>query len=189
MKVVLPGPVADQLAELAKAVQESPSTLAARMIRHGVAVAAKDGKIRPLRPAQAMIVRGRSIGRPSWLEPYGGDAAWRKRMWGEIVALHGRYPKALAQLKDEWWTEELHTEILCALASWRAELDEKAQDPREEIAFHAQLADYAHRLQKESTGITTTWKPGAPPDGWVGTTPDRDAETSASRLPNAGHGD
>jgi predicted transcriptional regulator len=27
MKVVLPDPVADQLAELAKAVQESPSTL------------------------------------------------------------------------------------------------------------------------------------------------------------------
>jgi hypothetical protein len=98
-----------------------------------------------------------------------GDAAWRNRMWGEIVALHGRYPKSLAQLKDEWWTEELHTEILCALASWRTELDEKAQDPREEIAFHSQLADYAHRLQKESTGITATWKPGAPPDSWAGT--------------------
>ena len=169
MKVVLPGPVADQLAELAKAVQESPSTLAARMIRHGVALAAKDGKIRPLRPAQAMVVGRRSTGRPSWLEPYGGDQAWRKRMWGEIVALHGRYPTALAQLKDEWWIEELHTEILCALASWRAELDEKAQDPREEIAFHAQLADYAHRLQKESNGITATWKPGAPPDDWAET--------------------
>jgi len=32
MKVVLPDPVADQLAELAKAVQESPSTLAAQPI-------------------------------------------------------------------------------------------------------------------------------------------------------------
>ena len=169
MKVVLPGPVAEQLAELAKAVQESPSTLAAHMIRHGVALAVKDGKIRAVRPAQAIGVGRQGAGRPAWLEPYGGDQAWRKRMWGEIVALHGRYPKALAQLKDEWWTEELHTEILCALASWRAELDEKAQDPREEIAFHAQLADYTHRLQKESTGITTTWKPGAPPDDWAGT--------------------
>jgi hypothetical protein len=39
MKVVLPGPVADQLTELAKAVREAPSTLAARIrprpVRYG----------------------------------------------------------------------------------------------------------------------------------------------------------
>jgi hypothetical protein len=37
-------------------------------------------------------------------------------MWGQIVALHGRYPKALAWLQEEWWTDEELLETLCALA-------------------------------------------------------------------------
>lgn len=39
-----------------------------------------------------------------------------------------RQQRGLRPLQDEWWTEELHTEILCAIASWRAELEEAAQD-------------------------------------------------------------
>jgi hypothetical protein len=88
-------------------------------------------------------------------------------MWGAIVALHGRYPRQLGALKDEWWTDESHTETLCALAVWRAEIDDTAQDPREALAFHAQLADYAHALRQEGGGVTKAWKPGAPPAGWV----------------------
>ena len=90
-------------------------------------------------------------------------------MWGAIVALHGRYPKALANLKDEWWTSEAHTEILCALATWRAELDDNGTDPREELAFHTQLNDYTHTLRQEGGGITNTWTPGPPPQEWVDT--------------------
>jgi hypothetical protein len=41
-------------------------------------------------------------------------------------------------------------------------------DPGEQIAFHTQLADYSHKLRQEGTGITTAWKPGAPPDDWAG---------------------
>ena len=73
--------------------------------------------------------------RPPWLEPYGGDAEWRSWMWGGIVALHGRYPTALAELKDGWWKSEAHVETLCALVVWRQWIDDAGRDPREELAF------------------------------------------------------
>ncbi len=89
-------------------------------------------------------------------------------MWGQIVALHGRYPRALAHLKDDWWNDEPHTEMLCALAIWRSELDDAGIDPRDELAFHTQLTDYAHALRQEGGGVTKAWKPGAPPEEWAG---------------------
>jgi hypothetical protein len=167
VKIVLADPVAVQLAELAAGADEAPATLAARMVRNGVALAAKDGKVRPIKPSHTVVGRG-SRGRPPWLEPYGGDPEWRAQMWGAIVALHGRYPRALGALKDEWWTDESHTETLCALAVWRVEVDDAGQDPREELAFQAQLADYAQTLRQEGGGVTKAWKPGAPPDEWRG---------------------
>ena len=167
VKIVLPEPVAAQLDNLAASADEAPATLAGRIVRNGVALAAKDGKVRPLKPAP--IVVGRKDGeRPPWLEPYGGDPEWRSQMWGAIVALHGRYPRALGHLKDEWWTDESHTETLCALAVWRAEIDDTGQDPREELAFQTQLADYSHTLRQEGGGVTKAWKSAAPPDGWAG---------------------
>jgi hypothetical protein len=167
VKIVLPDPVAAQLVELAACADEAPATLAAQMVRNGVALAAKDGKIRSVRPAAVLVGRhGRD--RPPWLEPYGGDPAWRQQMWGAIVALHGRYPRAIGALKDEWWTDESHTETLCALAVWRAQIDDSTQDPREELAFQAQLGDYSHTLRQEGGGVTKAWKPGAPPDEWSG---------------------
>jgi hypothetical protein len=166
VKIILPDPVAAQLAELAAGADEAPSTLAARLVRNGVALPAKDGKVRPLKPAR--IVVGATDGeRPQWLEPYGGDPAWRQQMWGAVVALHGRYPRALEALKDGWWSDESHTEILCALAIWRAEIDDSGQDPREELAFQAQLADYSHTLRQEGGGVTKAWKPGARPVEWA----------------------
>jgi hypothetical protein len=166
-QVVLPDPVADQLDELAAAAGEPPSTLAGQLLRNDVAQAAKDGKVRALRQAP-VIVAGNSGARARWLEPWGGDPAWRADMWGQVVALHGRYPQALAGLRDEWWNNEAHTETLCALAVWRAELDDAGVDPREELAFHTQLADYAHTLRQEGGGVTKAWKPGAPPAEWSG---------------------
>lgn len=166
VKIVLPDPVASQLAELAANADEAPATLASRMVRNGVAVAAKHGKVTSLRSVRVLVGRG-DIERPPWLEPYGGDASWGSQVWGAIVALHGRYPRALGHLKDEWWTDESHTETLCALAVWRAEIDDSGRDPREELAFQAQLADYSHALRQEGGGVTKAWKPGAPPGEWA----------------------
>jgi hypothetical protein len=166
VKITLPDPVAAQLAELAAGADEAPSKLAAHLVSVGVALAAKDGKVRPLKPAR-IVGRRTDRDRPQWLEPYGGDPTWRQQMWGAVVALHGRYPRALEALKDGWWSDESHTEILCALAIWRAEIDDSGQDPREELAFQAQLADYSHTLRQEGGGVTKAWKPGAPPVEWA----------------------
>ena len=144
LQIVLPDPVATQLHELAAGADTPPSTLAGQMVRNGVALAAKDGKVRPLRPAP-VLVGGKGSERAPWLEPYGGDPEWRQQMWGAVVALHGRYPVQLQALKDKWWTDESQTETLCALAVWRAELDDAGIDSREELAFQNQLADLRPR--------------------------------------------
>jgi hypothetical protein len=101
-----------------------------------------------------------------WIEPVMGDPAWRRRMWGSIVALHGRYPQALAHLKDGWWEHASHVEMLCALVVWRDWIDVAADDPRFELAFQAQLADYGQALRQEGGSVTSAWKPGAPPNEW-----------------------
>src|SRR5438270_7560164 len=129
MKIVLPDPVATQLAELAANADEAPATLAARMVRNGVALAARDGTVRPSKPLHT-VVRRTNRGRAPWLEPCGGDPEWRSQIWGAIVAIHGRYPRALSVLKDEWWTDESHTETLCALAVWPGVFDDFGQAPR-----------------------------------------------------------
>jgi hypothetical protein len=90
-------------------------------------------------------------------------------MWRHLVALHGRYPKAkaLAGLQDGWWTESELLETLCALALWRAELDDAGIDSREELAFQLQLRELAHVLRQAGGGVTKAWRPGAPPDEWI----------------------
>lgn len=50
-QVVVPDPIADQLEGLAAGAGERPSSLAGQLVRHGIAQAANDGKVRPLRQA------------------------------------------------------------------------------------------------------------------------------------------
>ncbi|MFI4990558.1 MAG: hypothetical protein ACHQHO_06555 [Solirubrobacterales bacterium] len=166
-QVVLPGPVAAQLEELAQAADERPSTLAAQLVRSGLERAASGGKVRPRRQAPVVVRQAPAAERAHWLEPWGGDANWRAEMWGQIVALHGRYPRALASLKQGWWEDEQHLETLCALACWRAQLDDAGVDAQEELAFQGQLLHYSALLRQEGGGIARAWKPGAPPDDWT----------------------
>jgi len=167
-QVVLSDPVATQLRELAQLRGEPPSTVAAQLVRRGVGEAAREGRVRRLRRTETLS-SSPSATRPRWFEPYGGDPAWRQRMWGAIVALRGRYPRMLDALKDGWWEDEVHTEVLCALAVWREEIDEAGENPREELAFHRQLADYTEALRQLGGSVTQVWKPGAPPAEWLGT--------------------
>ena len=75
---------------------ERPSTLAGLFVRTGIAQAAKDGKVRQL--LTSTHNRRRRRGSRALAEPYGGagDPTWRQEMWGQVVALHGRYPRALS---------------------------------------------------------------------------------------------
>jgi hypothetical protein len=166
-QVTVPGPVAEQLEQLAAATEQAPTTLAGQFVRSEVARAVADGKVRPLRqlPATTGAVMGTGA-RARWLEPYGGDADWRADMWGQIVALHGRYPKALAWLQEGWWSEDELLEPLCALAIWRGEIDDAGVDSREELAFSLQLRELSQVLRQAGGGVTKAWKPGALPDEW-----------------------
>ncbi|HEX3509835.1 MAG TPA: hypothetical protein VHT27_01925 [Solirubrobacteraceae bacterium] len=87
-------------------------------------------------------------------------------MWGAIVALHTRYRRQLEALGDGWWSDEALMEMLCAMATWRAEIDDAGDDPREEMAFHARLAELSQLLRQQGTGVANTWTPGAPPSEW-----------------------
>jgi hypothetical protein len=166
-QIVLPVPAAERLDALARTAGEYPSTLAASYVTDGIARATGEQREpRPQRPTAA----GVDGERPPWLEPWGGDPAWRADMWGQIVALYGRYPRALGALKDGWWNDTQHTETLCALAIWRAQIDETANtNTREELHFQAQLTDYHLLLTNESGGVGKNWKPDAPPDEWTNT--------------------
>lgn len=160
LQVTLPDPIATQLEELAAAAGEPPASLAARLITDGMA----RGDIRDAAPTRVPV---RSPERPSWLEPYGGDRVWRQETWTAIVALHDRYPHRLEHLKDGWWNDDATTETLAALAAWRAEIDQHGRDPREELAFHHQLARYAETLHKLGGGVESRWQPGPPPQSWI----------------------
>lgn len=102
-----------------------------------------------------------------WIEPVMGDPGWRRRMWGSIAALYGRYPRQLAYLRNGWWKDSSHVEALCALVVWRDWIDLAAEDPRHELAFQAQLTDFSHQLRHEGGSVTTAWKPGAAPPEWL----------------------
>jgi hypothetical protein len=60
VQIVLPDPVADQLYEFAAGADTPPSTLAAQMVRNGVAQAAKDGKVRPMKSVPVVVLEFRS---------------------------------------------------------------------------------------------------------------------------------
>jgi hypothetical protein len=166
MKITLPDPTMAQLEALAEQRGEPASRVAAQMVCAGLAEGKDprrdDSSISASSPATAPDRNA------PWIEPVLGDSEWRSYMWGSIVALYGRYPRELAHLKDGWWEDAAHVEVLCALVVWRDWIDQVAEDPRHELAFHAQLSDYSRELRQEGGGVTRAWVPGAPPDEWTG---------------------
>jgi hypothetical protein len=167
MKITLPDPTMAQLQQLATSNGEPVSRVAAHMVCNQVASLDTAGR-NPV-PTQELPATydDDPDRRAPWIEPFMGDQAWRLQMWGSIVALYGRYPRELEHLKDGWWNDAAHVETLCALVVWRDWIDAAANDPRHELAFHAQLSDYSRELRQEGGGVTRTWKPGAPPDDWI----------------------
>jgi hypothetical protein len=168
MKITLPDPLMTQLRALAANNGEPVSRVAARMVCDGLADRhAVHGNHENTSTPMVLDDDSDFDRHAPWIEPIMGDPQWKVRMWGSIVALHGRYPRALAHLKDGWWTEASRVETLCALVVWRDWIDQEADDPRYELAFQAQLADYGRELQQEGGGVTRAWRPGAPPDEWT----------------------
>jgi hypothetical protein len=108
IKITLPEQITEQLEELAAAEGEPVARVTARLVRERLS--------RPT-AGDPRVLSIQSPARPPWLEPYGGSREWRQRMWGAIVALHGRYPDELRGLKQGWWKDTAQVETLCALVA------------------------------------------------------------------------
>jgi hypothetical protein len=165
LRVTLPESFLGVLEHMAERSGEPVARVAARLIRERLEHPSGQRTSRPSEDLRSAASRPGE--RVPWLEPYGGDREWRRLMWGDIVALHGRYPRLLSQLQDGWWNDNAHVEQLGALVYWRAQLDEQASNPFEEWTFQMYLADYYRALLQEPGGVSNAWVPGAPPDEWT----------------------
>lgn len=166
-QIVLSSLTAQRLASLAAVRDRPPSTLAAELVDRALQPAAETHETPPANNPASPSAAEPAFGRAAWLEPHGGDPTWRSETWRQILALHERYPHHLAHLKDGWWQDAAHLEMLCALAAWREQLDREGENPQEEIAFQTQLADYAQTLRAEGGGLSKAWKPGEAPADWL----------------------
>jgi len=168
LKITLPEPAMTQLEAIAEQREEPVSRIAAQMVCNQTAdgQTGKHNHTIPVpEPAEVGELDDPDCHAP-WIEPVMGDPDWRQRMWSSISDLHERYPRELGHLKEGWWEDTTHVEMLCALVFWRNWID-RSDDPRYELAFHAQLADYSRELRQEGGSVTRAWKPGAPPDEWA----------------------
>lgn len=120
-------------------------------------------RLRPPRPESRTRPPSHSSG-PPWL-PSEQDPNWAEQMWAAILALHQRYPRALAKLEHDWYEHPERAETLAALATWRASIDDDAEDPREELAFQNALQQLARALD-QSPGLGRLFAESAMPVGW-----------------------
>lgn len=166
IQISLSTPTLDQLRAIANSTGEPVARVAARMLMSGLT----DGRSTPRRPSRPAnpdideVAEDSTV--PPWLEPFDDEERrlWRQQTWGDALALYNRYPTALANLPESWWRDTDLFEIVCAMSAWRLHIDCAGQDPRDELAFHHQLADFRYVLDHLPGGVTTRFKPGAVPD-------------------------
>lgn len=166
LKITLPDPLMAHLEALAHERREPVSRVAARFLSAGIDTRTQEPPSEAVTPFSDPLTEPGSDRRAPWIEPLDDARTWRQLMWGGICALHGRYPEALGHLKEGWWKNSSHVETLCAMVVWRDWIDFAADDPRHELAFQAQLADYGRVLRQEGGGVATAWAPGAAPADW-----------------------
>lgn len=132
----------DALRELAQRRGEPPATTAARLVRVGLADAGAYLDTPPARRRGPRTPAGETTS-PSWLPPAARAAA--------IDALRDRYPHELRGAPDDLTADRLVAERLAALSVWRDELDAGLRrDPRDELAFGAEVAALARWLEERS---------------------------------------
>jgi hypothetical protein len=168
LKITLPDPTMAQLEALAEQRGEPASRVAAQLVCAAILSGRDPKQACAAKPVPVPKDQPDPDRRAPWIEPFYDRHEWRALMWGSIVALYGRYPKTLEHLKDGWWEDAAHVETLCALAVWRDWIDQEADDPRYELAYQAQLADYGRELRQEGGGVAQAWMPGPAPDEWMG---------------------
>src|ERR1700722_5134422 len=116
VRITLPEPLVRVLERMADEADEPVARIAAQLVRDQLDQLGADGRRVPAK--RRAIPDSRPSERPPWLEPYGGDPNWRRQMWGEMVALCGRYPAQLRGLQEGWWNDAAHLEHVGALLGW-----------------------------------------------------------------------
>ena len=169
LQVTVADDIADELERRAEAAGQPSSRVAATLIN--LALTDHTAK-RNITTARSPAAISAPPTRPPWLEPH--DPAerhiWRGELWLAVLALSTRYPRELDRLEAEWWRRTSRIEQLAALDAWRLQIDHHGQDPREELAFQAQLADLHHTLERTPGIGTDTFDRGLPPDEWLNPT-------------------
>ena len=160
IKITLPEQIAEQLDELAAAEGEPVARVTARMVRERLFPAHQR---RPAcavdREPRAAAVKAGRMAAAARVAPadVGRD---RRPVWPRI-------PTSCSGLQQGWWNDTSQVETLCALVVWRDSLDDAGGDPREELDFQLNVAEFGRRLSQQGGGVTKAWTPGAPPDEWV----------------------
>jgi hypothetical protein len=169
IQISLSTPTFDQLRAIAGSTGEPVARVATRLLMSGLA----DGRSAPHTPSRPAAPNVDEADHeptvPPWLEPFDDEERrlWRRQAWGDALALYNRYPTALANLPESWWCDADLFEIVCAMAAWRLNIDCAGLDPRDELAFHHQLADFRYVLDHLPGGVTTRFTPGAVPDWFI----------------------
>jgi hypothetical protein len=170
LQVTVADDVADELESRAQTAGQPASRVAAMLINLALT---NHAQTRAAMAAHSPATISTRPTRPSWLEPH--DPAerrfWRRELWLAVLALCARYPRALDRLVAEWWRRTSRIEHLAALEAWLLQIDRSGQDPREELAFQAQLADLHHTLERTPGIGANTFDHGLPPNEWLDPAP------------------
>ena len=167
LQVTIADDIADELERRAQMAGQPASRIAATLIN--LALTTDTSAARDAAPAR-LVSASRDAGQPpSGIEPMAPDErrAWLSGLWAAVLALCARYPKELQRLEASWWRNRARTEQLAALDAWRLAIDHTGTDPREELAFHAQLADLRYLLEHTPGLGADTFQPGPPPHEWL----------------------
>lgn len=169
IQISLSTPTLDQLRAIAGSTGEPVARVTTRLLMSGLV----DGRSVPRTPSRPVTPDIDEADHeptvPPWLEPFDGEERrlWRRQAWGDALALYNRYPTVLANLPESWWRDVDLFETVCAMAAWRLNIDCVGQDPRDELAFHHQLADFRYVLDHLPGGVTTRFKPEAVPAWFI----------------------
>ena len=172
LQVTVPDDLADELERRAEAGGQPASRVAAQLL-----VLAVNGGTDHRRKTTAPEERdeGRHVVHrpPAWLLPPNRHdrGPWRRELWTAVLALHHRYQDALSNLPTDWWRDPALTEVLGALATWRSVIDVHGSDPREELAFHAQLIAFGQLLDQRPGGGGMFGNSPPPAEWFVGDVP------------------
>ena len=167
LQVTIADDVADELERRAHAAGQPASRVGATLINLALNTDATAGPS-PAAARSASASR-RAVEPPSWLEPVAPHERreWRSELWAAVVALYARYPRELDRLEASWWCNRARTEHLAALDAWRFAIDQGSRDPREELAFHAQLDDLRYALEHAPGVGADVFRPGPPQHEWL----------------------